>query len=122
MNIDDYPLVIRPLSAEEGGGFLVEAPDLPGCMADGASVEEAIHEIKSAIESWLKTAEEFGDSIPRPSIAQNFSGQWRIRVPKSLHAALALCAKEEGVSLNTLAATLLAAGVERKSIHVDKKD
>jgi antitoxin HicB len=83
-------------------------------MADGQTVEEAIHEAEAAIESWIKTAEEFNDEIPRPSIAQQFSGQWRIRVPKSLHAALALHAKEEGVSLNMLAATLLAQGIGKE--------
>jgi antitoxin HicB len=54
------------------------------------------------------TAKKAGDVIPEPTIANKFSGQWRIRLPKSLHAALALRAKQEGVSLNTLAATLLA--------------
>lgn len=46
-----------------------------------------------------------------PSIASQYSGQWRVRVPKSLHAELALRAKLEGVSLNTLIATLLAKGL-----------
>lgn len=110
----DYPIVIRPLSAEEGGGYLAEVPDLPGCVADGETVEDALHDIKSAMKSWVKTAKEFGDPIPRPSVAQNFSGQWRIRVPRQLHAALAFLAKEEGVSLNMLAATLLAIGVGKK--------
>jgi antitoxin HicB len=62
-----YPLIIRPLSAQEGGGFLVEIPDLPGCMADGQTVEEAVHEAESAIESWIKIAEEFNDEIPCPA-------------------------------------------------------
>ena len=38
----DYPLEIRPLTAEEGGGILATVPDLPGCMADGETPEEAI--------------------------------------------------------------------------------
>jgi len=110
----DYPISIRPLPKEDGGGYVAEALDLPGCIADGESVEEALSEVKSAIKSWIKTAEEFGDPIPKPSIAENYSGQWRLRVPKSLHAALALQAKEEGVSLNTFAATLLAKGIGQK--------
>ena len=90
---------------------MAKVPDLPGCIADGETIEEALQEIEGAIDAWVKTAKEFGDSIPTPSISSNFSGQWRIRVPKHLHAALALRAKEEGVSLNMLAATLLAEGV-----------
>lgn len=108
----EYPAVIRPLSQEDGGGFLVEFPDLPGCYADGETIEAALAEARDALQAWLKTAEEFGDEIPKASLAENFSGQWRIRVPKSLHAALALQAKQEGVSLNTLAMVLLAQGLK----------
>ena len=114
MKAYQYPLNIRPLDAAEGGGFIAEVPDLPGCVADGETMEEAIHEVESAIKSWIKTAKEFGDPIPEPSTALSYSGQWRIRVPKHLHAALALQAKEEGVSLNMLAATLLAEGIGKK--------
>ncbi len=111
---NDYPIVIRPLSVEDGGGYLAEVPDLPGCMADGDTVEEALHDVESAVQSWILTAKEFGDPIPKPSVALNFSGQWRMRVPKHLHAALVLQAKEEGVSLNMLAATLLAEGIGKR--------
>jgi len=109
-----YPISIRPLSSSEGGGYLAEFPDLPGCMADGKTVEEALHEAKDALQAWLSTANEFGDAIPTPSTNTHYSGQWRIRLPKSLHAALALRAKSEGVSLNMLAATLLAQGLGQK--------
>jgi len=109
-----YPVTIRPLTKEEGGGYLVEFPDLPGCMADGETVEEALNEAESAMKSWIGTAKSFGDSIPEPGISTKYSGQWRLRVPKSLHAALTLRAKSEGVSLNTLAAVLLAEGLEHR--------
>lgn len=114
MNAHNYPITIRPLSKEEGDGYLAEAPDLPGCIADGETVEMALHEIELAINSWIETAKEFGDPIPKPSLPSHYSGQWRIRVPKHLHAALAFRAKEEGVSLNMLAATLLAEGIGKK--------
>lgn len=112
-----YAATIRPLSKEEGGGYLIEIPDLPGCMADGDTIEEAFEEAENAIESWIQTAKEFGDTIPDPSISKRYSGQWRLRVPKSLHAALAIRAKQEGVSLNLFAATLLAEGLEHKRPH-----
>ena len=108
MNKLKYPITIRPLSKDDGGGYLAEFPDLPGCCATGDTIENALHEAEDAMKSWLSAAKEFGDEIPEPTIADNFSGQWRLRLPKSLHAALALQAKIEGVSLNTLTATLLA--------------
>lgn len=109
-----YPISIRPLSISEGGGYLAEFPDLPGCVADGETVEEALHEAEDALKAWIAAAKEFGDPIPAPSSITQYSGQWRIRLPKSLHAALALRAKMEGVSLNTFAATLLAQGLGQK--------
>lgn len=109
-----YKITIQPLSADEGGGYLAEFPDLPGCMADGKTIEEALHQAEDALKSWLATAKEFGDPIPKPSSTVHYSGQWRLRLPKSLHAALAMRAKDEGVSLNTLAATLLAQGIGKR--------
>ena len=58
---NDYPIVIRPLFVEDGGGYLAEVSDLPGCMADGDTVDEALHDVESAVQSWMLTATEFGD-------------------------------------------------------------
>ncbi len=102
-----YATIIRPLIKEEGEGYLAEFPDLPGCYGDGETPEETLREAESAMVSWIKTSKEFGDPIPLSK--QGFSGQWRERVPKSLHAELTYRAKYEGVSLNTLVTTILAA-------------
>ena len=112
----DYPFHVRPLPAEEGGGYLVEFPDLPGCLSDGATIEDAIANAADALRSWLATAREFGDPVPPPSppADEPYSGRWNMRVPKSLHRRLAERAKAEGVSLNTLALTLLAEGLGRR--------
>lgn len=112
----DYPFQIRPMTADEGGGYLIEFPDLPGCLSDGKSIEEAIANGADALRSWLATAREFGDPIPPPSRPSDdaYSGRWNMRVPKSLHRRLAERAKAEGVSLNTLAVTLLAEGLGRR--------
>jgi antitoxin HicB len=57
----NYPFMIRPLDVKEGSGFLIEFPDFPGCIADGATIEEVIHAGKDALKSWIITAKEFGD-------------------------------------------------------------
>lgn len=115
----DYPFQVRPLAEEEGGGYLIEFPDLPGCLSDGATIEEAIANGADALRSWIATAREFGDPIPPPSHPTDdaYSGRWNMRVPKSLHRRLAERAKAEGVSLNTLAVTLLAEGLGRRAGH-----
>src|ERR1043166_7823425 len=59
----DYPITLRPLTKSEGGGWLAEFPDLPGCMADGATPEEAMREAADAARSWIRTAKAHGDPI-----------------------------------------------------------
>jgi antitoxin HicB len=55
---------VRPLSAAEGGGYLLEFPDYPGCIADGETPEEAIREARDALASYLATLEELGGEKP----------------------------------------------------------
>lgn len=60
----DYPFSIRHLSKKEGGGYLIEYPDLPGCISDGETVEEAIQNGQDAVTCWLDAAKKSGDPIP----------------------------------------------------------
>ncbi len=108
-----YPSIIRPLTHEEGGGYLIEYPDLPGCIADGETPEEALSRGKDAIQDWIQTALAHGDTIPSPH--SDMSGKWQLRLPKSLHASLKERARYEGVSLNTLVSTMLAKSMGRYS-------
>jgi antitoxin HicB len=62
----DYPFPIRPLTEDDRGGYLVEFPDLPGCLSDGETIEEAIANGADALRSWIATARELGDPIPQP--------------------------------------------------------
>jgi antitoxin HicB len=115
MKTQAYPFELRPLSKDDGGGWLITFPDLPGCMADGETIEEAISEGQDALKSWLFAAKKHGDPIPKPGSAGEASGQFRLRAPKSLHARLAARARQEGVSMNTLAVALLAEGLGKRS-------
>jgi antitoxin HicB len=63
----EYHVVVEPLSAEDGGGFVATVPDLPGCMSDGETEFEAIQNAQDAILCWLKAAEENHVPIPEPS-------------------------------------------------------
>ncbi len=105
----EYPFEIRPLSKDEGGGYAITFPDLPGCRSDGATPEEAIKNGRDALQSWLAVASEFGDTIPGPFAT--VSGRFVQRVPRSLHAQLIAQAKVEGVSLNTLIVSLVSQGL-----------
>lgn len=59
-----YPVIVSPLSEEDGGGFLATVPDLPGCMSDGETPAEAIENVEDAIEEWLDLARKLGRDIP----------------------------------------------------------
>ena len=62
-----YSVNIGPLSPEDGGGFVARVPDLPGCMSDGESPEEALENVYDAIACWIEAAQELGRPIPPPS-------------------------------------------------------
>lgn len=62
-----YPITIKPLSEADGGGYLVEYLDLPGCMADGSTIEEALREGEDALSAWIKSAQADGELIPKPN-------------------------------------------------------
>lgn len=67
MNVLDYPIQIERLSDEDGGGFAAYAIDLPGCMSDGETQEEAIENVRDAIAEWIEEAIAIGRKIPEPS-------------------------------------------------------
>ena len=60
-----YELVIY--WSDEDKSFVVEVPELPGCMADGASYQEAVKNVEIIIEEWIATADALGRHIPEPT-------------------------------------------------------
>lgn len=62
----EYPVVLRPLAAEDGGGWIALVPDLPGCMSDGDSADEALRNVRDAIEEWKDAAVRLGRPVPPP--------------------------------------------------------
>ena len=114
--IPDYPFTIRHLSKDDGGGYLIEFPDLPGCMSDGETIEEAVLNGSDAVASWIYAAKESSRSIPKPGDLERQSGKWVQRVPKSIHLRLVEKAEEEGVSLNTLVIALIAESLGKNKL------
>ena len=105
----DYAIMVEPLSAADGGGWLASVPALPGCLGDGETPDAALADAKAAITEWHAAAKELGRDIPGPASL----GQWRQRVPRSLHEKLKIVAAREGVSLNAYVANVLAENVGR---------
>ena len=63
----EYSVIVEPLSAEDGGGFAAIVPDLPGCMSDGATLEEALANVRDAIAAWVEAAQDMKRAVRRPS-------------------------------------------------------
>jgi antitoxin HicB len=102
----EYEMVILP---EEGDYFAVRFPDFPGIITGGHTPEEAVRNAQEALQVTLEAMRD--RKIPLPTPKRTFSGQFNIRVPRSLHRALVRSADEEGVSLNALVSHLLHAGI-----------
>jgi antitoxin HicB len=123
-DLSHYPFEVRPLTVEEGSGFLISFPDFSECIADGETPEEAIlngldalRETIAALETMGLSVPEMGLSVPEPGSGSIYSGKFIQRVPKSLHARLALRAKQEGVSMNALVSVLLAESLGRREVQ-----
>jgi len=106
----NYDIKIRRLTEEEGGGWFAEVPLLPGCMSDSDNIEELLGNIEDAKKSWIKTCLDSDRAVPEPQEEQ-YSGQLRVRLPKSLHKTLSEKAREENTSLNQYIVYQLARGV-----------
>jgi len=62
--VPKYELIIY--WSDEDKAFIVEVPELPGCMADGASYREALENVEIVIAEWIETAKKLGRTVPRP--------------------------------------------------------
>lgn len=69
MDAHRYRVIIEPLSEEDGGGFIATVPELPGCMSDGETRQEALANAEDAIATWIYCAEQMGRPVPAPAPA-----------------------------------------------------
>lgn len=92
----------------EEGGFVVSFPDLPGCITCGETLESAIANAVDAKKTWIEAALEEGVEIPEPNSLQDYSGQFKLRMPRSLHRSLAEHSQREGISMNQYCVYLLS--------------
>ena len=108
-----YRLEIIPDTDE--GGFVVAYPDLKGCLSSGETIEAAIANAEDAKREWLAAAMEDGCTIPEPASDEEYSGQFKLRIPRSLHRQLAMQSKKEGISMNQYCLYLLS---QNNALHI----
>lgn len=93
---------------QEEGGFAVSFPELPGCMTCAETIEAAVANAMDAKKAWLEAAVEDGIPIQEPERLEDYSGQFKLRIPRSLHRSIAEHARKEGISMNQYCVYLLA--------------
>ena len=101
--IEEYlglPYKMEIIPDMDEGGFVVSFPDLPGCFSCGETIDGAIANAQDAKKAWLEAAIEEGILINEPDDLESYSGQFKLRLPKSLHKELVLNSKKEGISMN----------------------
>lgn len=101
-----YKLEIVP--DREEGGYVASYPELRGCITMGETMVQAAANAEDAKKEWLLAALEEGIVIPEPSAEAEYSGQFKLRIPKALHRSLAQHSREQGVSMNQYCLYLLA--------------
>ena len=110
-NLDYYmslPYKIVLVPDIEEGGFAALHPELTGCITVGETIEDAIENLTDAKKTWLQAELEDGHDIPEPDNLEKYSGQFKLRLPKSLHKQLAEQSRREGISMNQYCLYLLA--------------
>lgn len=111
--------------ADEESGYVIEYPDLPGCITQVESLSDipgAADEIKTL---WIETAFANDIPIPEPGSAETYSGKFNLRLPRSLHRQLADAAARDGVSLNQHVVSILSSGdstiqIERRLERIEE--
>ena len=92
----------------EDGGFVASYPELPGCITCAETMKDAMENAVDAKRAWIEAELEEGRNIPMPNAMNEYSGQFKLRLPKSLHRQLAEHSKKEGISMNQYCLYLLS--------------
>lgn len=114
-----YKLEIIPDTEESG--FIASYPELSGCITCGETLAEVVVNAEDAKKEWITAAIEDGIEIAEPEAAESYSGQFKLRLPKTLHKTLAEDSKKEGVSMNQYCVYLLAKNSENEHIAISRK-
>lgn len=109
--LNDYlalPYRMEIVEDRDEGGYVVSFPDLPGCISCGETINAAVANAADAKRAWLEAALEDGLPIREPDSLDAYSGQFKLRIPRSLHRALAEHSQAEGISMNQYCVYLLS--------------
>ena len=124
-NMEDLlkePYIRMIVPGESGDGYVAEVLELPGCISQGETPEEAYRNLDGAMEGWIGAALDLGRPIPEPIGDKEYSGHLPLRISSELHRLAAIHALNEGVSLNQWIAKAIATQVAKQDLAKDLAD
>jgi len=111
---NEYPLTVE--WSKEDQQYVVTCPAFPGLSALGESREQALAEAETVLRLFVESYKERNIELPEPRTVEDFSGQFRVRLPKSLHRQASQLAESDGISLNQLVISAIEARVGAKQM------
>ena len=115
----DLPYTVEVIKDSTDGytAYVAGVKELPGCLTQVESYADLGWMLEDAMRLWIGMCMEQGRPVPEPRPAEEYSGKFVVRLPKSLHRELAEAAEREGVSLNQWVNVALAKGVQRSTYN-----
>ncbi|RKZ25399.1 hypothetical protein DRQ26_05915, partial [bacterium] len=121
-DIEKYMKMNYPISfVFEDDSYFVWYEDLPGCQADGETLEEAISNLETVKRDWIELALDRGMKIPKPGELSRYSGKLLLRLPLDLHKRIVMAARINRVSINTYIVKLLSEALAAKVFSTGDK-
>lgn len=118
MKKDDYPITFKQ---DKKGDYFVWYEDLPGCMADGPSLEDAIKSLRRIRKTYLAIAKERGVEVPKPEEISC----WGIRkfiLPRDLAKRIISIAQKKRISKDKLVSQIVEEWLEKYSSNVYQEE
>jgi len=110
------PFVRMLIPNTEGEGYVAEVLELPGCLSEGETPEEAYRNLDEAMSGYIASLLDHNRPVPEPVGTKEYSGHFPLRMSTELHRAAALRAIQEGISLNQWIAKAITWQVAGQSI------
>src|SRR3990172_7837794 len=116
------PYVRMIITNADEGGYLAEVLELPGCISEGETPEEAFRNVDEAMAGWITAALDMKRPIPDPVGDNEYSGHLPLRISSELHRFAALRALQEGTSLNQWIAKAIATQLAKANLADELAD
>jgi antitoxin HicB len=110
------PFVRMLIPNTEGEGYVAEVLELPGCLSEGETPEEAYRNLDEAMSGYIASLLDHNRPVPEPVGTKEYSGHFPLRMSTEVHRIVALRAMQEGISLNQWIVNAITAHLAGQSL------